>query len=181
MSSDRRLNQRVRIVIHGAVQGVGFRPFVYRLAHDLNLTGWVNNSPSGVFIEAEGPPADLELFAARLRQDKPPAAYIQSLEATYLDATGFAGFEIRASDVTGPKTTVILPDLATCPDCRRELFDRSNRRYRYAFTNCTNCGPRYSIITELPYDRPNTTMAAFKLCPACEAEYHDPADRRFRA
>jgi hydrogenase maturation protein HypF len=172
---------RAKITVHGAVQGVGFRPFVYRLATELRLCGWVLNSSQGVFIEVEGPLDLVQPFLARLEKEKPPLAIIQSLESSFLDVAGYQGFEIRYSDHTGPKTALILPDIAICADCLREIFDPANRRYRYPFTNCTNCGPRFSIIEELPYDRPNTSMRRFKQCPECEAEYHDPLNRRFHA
>jgi hydrogenase maturation protein HypF len=172
---------RAKIMVHGAVQGVGFRPFVYRLATELRLRGWVLNCSRGVFIEVEGPLDFVQLFLARLEKEKPPLAIIQSLESTFLDVAGYQGFEIRCSDHTGPKTALILPDIAICADCLREIFDPANRRYRYPFTNCTNCGPRFSIIEQLPYDRPNTSMRGFKQCPDCEAEYHDPLNRRFHA
>jgi hydrogenase maturation protein HypF len=172
---------RAKITVHGAVQGVGFRPFVYRLATQLGLAGWVLNSSQGVFIEVEGALDLLQVFRARLEKEKPALAIIQSLESSFLDSVGYHGFEIRYSDHTGPKTALILPDIATCADCLREVFDPFNRRYRYPFTNCTNCGPRFSIIEELPYDRPNTSMRRFKQCPECEAEYHDPLNRRFHA
>jgi hydrogenase maturation protein HypF len=172
---------RAKITVHGAVQGVGFRPFVYRLATQLRLNGWVLNSSQGVFIEVEGPLDLVHEFVARLEKEKPPLAIIQSFESSFLDIAGYQSFEIRYSDDTGPKTALILPDIATCADCLRELLDPSNRRYRYPFTNCTNCGPRFSIIEELPYDRPNTSMRRFKQCPACEAEYRDPLNRRFHA
>ena len=172
---------RAKITIHGAVQGVGFRPFVYRLATQLRLDGWVLNSSQGVFIEVEGSLDLLQVFLARLEKDKPALAIIQSLESSFLDVAGYQGFEIRYSDHTGPKTALILPDIAICADCFREVFDPSNRRYRYPFTNCTNCGPRFSIIQQLPYDRPHTSMRRFKQCPECESEYHDPLNRRFHA
>ncbi len=172
---------RVRIALRGAVQGVGFRPFVHRLATELDLTGWVNNSPQGVFIEVESPRPALEDFLRRLETEKPPRSFIQSLEATWLDAVGYKHFEIRASETGGDKTALVLPDIATCPDCLREIFDPANRRFRYPFTNCTNCGPRFSIIEALPYDRANTSMKQFAMCPACQAEYDDPQDRRFHA
>ena len=172
---------RAKITVHGAVQGVGFRPFVYRLATQLRLNGWVLNSSQGVFIEVEGPLNLLHKFVARLEQEKPPLAIIQSLESSFLDIARYQRFEIRYSDDSGPKTALILPDIAICADCLRELSDPANRRYRYPFTNCTNCGPRFSIIEELPYDRPNTSMRRFKQCPACDAEYHDPLNRRFHA
>ncbi|MBS1788387.1 MAG: carbamoyltransferase HypF [Acidobacteria bacterium] len=172
---------RLRLAIRGAVQGVGFRPFVYRLATELNLTGWVNNSPRGVTIELEATPDKLDQFRARLESEIPPRAFIQSLEASYLDPCGFTRFEIRESESGGEKSALVLPDIATCPDCLREVFDPANRRYRYPFTNCTNCGPRFSIIESLPYDRANTTMRAFVMCEECAAEYHHPLNRRFHA
>lgn len=172
---------RLRLAVRGAVQGVGFRPFVYRLAHEFGLTGWVNNSPQGVALEVEGPRAKLENFRTRIATEKPPRSSIQSCEATWLDPVGYDGFVIRASEHSGSKTTLVLPDIATCPDCLREIFGPSNRRYRYPFTNCTNCGPRFSIITALPYDRANTSMRGFCMCPDCQAEYDDPSDRRFHA
>lgn len=177
---ERAAERRLRVVIHGGVQGVGFRPFIYRLATSLELRGWVLNSAQGVFIEVEGPEERLREFVTRVERDKPAVSFIQSLEATSLDPIGFIGFEIRESS-EGAKTAVVLPDLATCPDCLREVFDPQNRRYRYPFTNCTNCGPRFSIIESLPYDRPRTTMARFAMCAECGREYRDPADRRFHA
>jgi hydrogenase maturation protein HypF len=172
---------RLKIVLRGAVQGVGFRPFVHRLATELGLAGWVNNSSQGVFIEVEGPRAALEQFLARLQSDRPPRSFIHSLESWWLDAAGYAGFEIRPSEAGGDKTAVIMPDLATCPDCLREIFDPRDRRHLYPFTNCTNCGPRFSIVESLPYDRPNTSMKQFAMCPDCAQEYRDPANRRFHA
>ena len=172
---------RLKLTVRGAVQGVGFRPFVFRLATGLGLAGWVNNSPQGVFIEAEGPRAELENFLLRLETEKPQRSFIQSLEASWLDPAGYMAFEIRPSETGGSKTALVLPDIATCPDCLREIFDPKNRRHRYPFTNCTNCGPRFSIIESLPYDRANTSMKAFTMCPQCQAEYDDPHDRRFHA
>ena len=175
------MRERLRAAIRGAVQGVGFRPFVYRLATELGLDGWVLNSPQGVFLEVEGERPELERFLWRLERERPPRAVIQSLEATWLDPVPHRGFEIRRSDPTGSATALVLPDIATCDACRRNVFDSRDRRYRYPFTNCTNCGPRYSIIEALPYDRPNTSMRAFPMCPACRREYEDPGDRRFHA
>jgi len=172
---------RLKLTVRGAVQGVGFRPFVFRLATGLGLAGWVNNSPQGVFIEAEGPRAELEKFLLRLETEKPPRSFIQSLEASWLDPAGYTAFEIRPSETGGNKTALVLPDIATCPDCLREILDPRNRRHRYPFTNCTNCGPRFSIIESLPYDRANTSMKAFKMCPECRAEYNEPHSRRFHA
>ncbi len=172
---------RLRVEIHGAVQGVGFRPFVYRLATGLGLTGWVINDTAGVFIEVEGPAETLRCFLERLPAEVPPRAIVQSLDAEWLEAAGYTTFEIRHSDNSGAKTVLVLPDLATCPDCLAEVFDPADRRFGYPFTNCTNCGPRFSIIQALPYDRPNTTMRQFIMCPQCQAEYDNPLDRRFHA
>jgi hydrogenase maturation protein HypF len=160
---------------------VGFRPFVYRLATELGLTGWVLNSSAGLLIEVEGPSGGLSRFLSRLDAEKPPAAVVLAREVSYLSPAGFSGFEIRSSDEATGKTASLLPDLATCPACLAELRDPANRRHGYPFTNCTNCGPRYSIILDIPYDRPRTTMRGFSLCPECLREYTDPADRRFHA
>jgi hydrogenase maturation protein HypF len=173
--------ERAKVVIRGAVQGVGFRPFVYRLAKELSLNGWVLNSAQGVFIEIEGTRDRLQSFLLRLEKEKPPRAVIQSLEFSFLDPTGYKEFEIRYSEEGGKKTALILPDIAVCADCLREMFDPGNRRYRYPFTNCTNCGPRFTIIEALPYDRRHTSMKHFSMCPACNREYQDPFDRRFHA
>ena len=175
------LTQRLRVTIRGAVQGVGFRPFVYRVATELGLSGWVSNSSQGVFIEVEGNRRQLELFLQRIRQEKPPRSFIQSLESSFLDPIGYAAFEIRESTATGKKTALILPDIATCPECLQEVLDKADRRYLYPFTNCTNCGPRFSIIEALPYDRSNTTMRNFQMCDECRKEYENPLDRRFHA
>ncbi len=178
---DNRDYQRARVFITGAVQGVGFRPFIYRLATEMALAGWVNNSSAGVTVEIEGETTALQTFINRVEAEKPPASFIQTLDVTWLTPAGYRDFSIHHSDASGEKTAIILPDLATCPDCQREIFDPTNRRYRYPFTNCTNCGPRFSIITALPYDRPNTTMTAFAMCDECRAEYENPFDRRFHA
>jgi hydrogenase maturation protein HypF len=172
--------QRLKLVIRGAVQGVGFRPFIFRLASELNLTGWVANTTSGVLIEAEGPDPALRTFLLRVASEKPALASIQSLEPIFLDPIGYKAFEITAS--RGGKTEAwILPDIATCQECRREILDPKDRRSRYPFTNCTHCGPRYSIIESLPYDRHNTSMKKFRMCASCAREYEDPKDRRFHA
>ena len=171
----------MKLAVRGAVQGVGFRPFVFRLASELELRGRVNNSPQGVFIEAEGARENLETFLLRLNSEKPPSSFIQSLETSWLDPAGYEKFEILASEDSGAKTALILPDIATCPDCLCDIFDPKNRRHLYPFTNCTNCGPRFSIIESLPYDRANTSMKKFAMCPQCRAEYDDPRDRRFHA
>jgi len=167
--------------LYGAVQGVGFRPFVYRLATEMGLGGWVLNSSQGLVVEADGTPDQLERFLARLAAEKPAAALVLAREVSYLAPAGFTRFEIVASDQAVERTAAVLPDLATCPECLAELFDPANRRFEYPFTNCTQCGPRYSIILDIPYDRPRTTMRGFTLCPACLGEYTDPADRRFHA
>lgn len=167
--------------IRGAVQGVGYRPFVYRLATELGLTGWVLNAAQGLFVEVEGTPEGVDSFCRLLQLEAPPRAMVHGLEIAELPVAGYTNFAIRHSNDDGAKTTVVLPDIATCPDCRREIFDPANRRFGYPFTNCTNCGPRYSIIRRLPYDRPHTAMADFALCPACQAEYDNPLDRRFHA
>ena len=172
--------QRLKVVVRGAVQGVGFRPFIYRLATELKLNGWVLNSSSGVFIEVEGPAEKLRSFILRIESEKPPISFIQSLESVYLDLAGYEGFEIRES-LEGEKTALVVPDIATCPECRAEIFDSHNRRYLYPFTNCTNCGPRFTIIESLPYDRPRTSMKKFEMCARCRAEYENPTNRRFHA
>jgi hydrogenase maturation protein HypF len=175
-----RVAERRRLTVCGAVQGVGFRPFVYRLAVELDLSGWVRNSARGVVIEVEGDPTRLRTFQRRVRRDRPPLSVIQSLTATGIAPLGARGFEIQAS-AAGEPTALVLPDIATCPDCLREIFDPANRRYRYPFTNCTHCGPRFSIIRTLPYDRANTTMERFSMCARCLEEFHDPGNRRFHA
>ena len=172
---------RLRLIIHGIVQGVGFRPFVYRLAVEMGLHGYVINTPQGVVVEAEGEREWIDSFITRLEKEKPSLAYIQGMEESYLDPLGYDRFEIRESNFVGKKGALVLPDIATCPDCLSEIFDRRSRRYLYPFTNCTNCGPRFSIIRALPYDRPNTTMATFEMCEECRAEYEDPTNRRFHA
>lgn len=173
--------QRLKVIVRGAVQGVGFRPFTYGLAHALGLAGTVVNTPQGVFIEAEGPRPKLQEFLLRLDSEKPPHAFIQSLESSYLDPKNYSQFEILQSSHEGSKSTLIMPDIASCSACIKEIFDPKNKRYLYPFTNCTHCGPRFSIIESLPYDRVNTTMHSFTLCSACEAEYDNPKDRRFHA
>jgi len=172
---------RLRIVLHGAVQGVGFRPFVYRLATELGLAGTVSNSSAGLAIEVEGPPGQLELFRARLQAERPPAALVLTQEESWLAAAGYRRFRILPSDTAAGKTAAILPDLATCSECLAELANPCDRRYGYPFTNCTRCGPRYSIILDIPYDRPRTTMRNFTMCEDCQREYTDLSDRRFHA
>ncbi len=172
---------RLQLHITGAVQGVGFRPFIYNLAQELKLAGWVCNDIRGLRIEVEGLKPTLDVFIQRLQQEAPTIASIRQIEIQSTAVLGETSFQIVASENSAeaqPKPSV-LPDLATCPDCLNETQDQNNRRYRYPFTSCTLCGPRWSIIEALPYDRPNTTMADFPLCSACKKEYTDPADRRF--
>jgi hydrogenase maturation protein HypF len=173
--------QRLRITLRGAVQGVGFRPFVYRLATEMLLTGWVLNSSAGLIVEVEGPAEQLNFFKQRLERERPKVSVVDVRELSWLAAEGSTRFEILASDHDSGKTVNVLPDLATCTECREELFDPENRRFEYPFTNCTNCGPRYTIVVDIPYDRPNTTMRGFVLCALCREEYEDPANRRFHA
>ena len=173
--------RRMRVALYGAVQGVGFRPFVFRLATGLGLTGWVLNSSAGLVVEVDGAPEDLERFLERLDAERPAAAVVLAREVSWLAPGGFTQFEIVASDESAEKSAAVLPDLATCPQCLAELSDPANRRYGYPFTNCTECGPRYCIVLDIPYDRPNTTMRGFTLCPDCRREYTDPTDRRFHA
>ena len=175
------LTIRRRLDIRGRVQGVGFRPFVYRLALEEGLAGMVGNDTRGVYIEAEGAPASVDRFIERLRDELPPLARIASLETRETPPRHERAFRIESSLAAGKQEAEITPDIATCEDCLRELLDPADRRYRYPFINCTNCGPRYSIVLGVPYDRPNTTMARFRMCPACQAEYDAPANRRFHA
>jgi hydrogenase maturation protein HypF len=173
--------ERLKMIVRGAVQGVGFRPFVYRLATELKLNGCVSNTAQGVFIEVEGRRNFLEQFQRRIQTEKPPHAIVQSIKSSFLDAIGYDAFEICESEERGDKTAFILPDITTCVDCLREILDPNDRRFRYPFTNCTNCGPRFSIVEALPYDRSNTSMKNFVMCDECEGEYHDPLNRRFHA
>ncbi len=173
--------ERIRIDIRGVVQGVGFRPYVYGLAARLGLAGTVNNGPAGVRVEIEGPREALDAFLAALRESPPPLARIQEIAVISMASKGEAGFAIVPSECDGERTVLIAPDIATCNDCLRELDDPHDRRYRYPLINCVNCGPRYTIIRDVPYDRARTTMAEFAMCPACRTEYEDPANRRFHA
>jgi hydrogenase maturation protein HypF len=173
--------QRLRVTLHGAVQGVGFRPFVYRLATEMSLTGWVLNSSGGLVVEVEGAPDELRRFEQRLEAERPKASMVTVRESEWIPMQGSTKFEIHHSDTDSTKSVSVLPDLATCGDCHAELFDPANRRFQYPFTNCTNCGPRYTIVVDVPYDRPNTTMREFVLCPACLEEYENPINRRFHA
>lgn len=168
----------ITISIKGIVQGVGFRPFVYNLARELKVSGFVTNTAEGVLVEAEG--GDIGAFLERLRRESPPLSKIVSIDIIPRQCTGHRGFTIRESTDSG-SFTLVSPDVSICKDCMNELFDQTDRRYLYPFINCTNCGPRYSITRSVPYDRPNTTMDVFAMCPDCVSEYHDPADRRFHA
>ncbi len=172
---------RRRLRVTGTVQGVGFRPFVYRLAADLALSGWVGNDSLGVILEGEGPAPALDELARRLVDEAPPLARIDTLDVEALAATGETGFTVVDSRVAGAPAVAVPVDVATCADCERELFDPADRRFGYPFVNCTNCGPRYTIIRSIPYDRAATTMAGFAMCADCRREYEDPADRRFHA
>ena len=178
--SDSRRERRGALV-RGVVQGVGFRPFVYRLALEEGLAGFVGNDTDGVTIEVEGPSERVEAFLRRLPCEAPPLARVDSVAVRDLATSGEVDFRIAVSEVLGRVSTGIPADAATCPDCLRELLDPSDRRYRYPFLNCTNCGPRFTITRSIPYDRPQTSMAQFTMCPACQAEYDDPGNRRFHA
>ncbi|MER5202789.1 carbamoyltransferase HypF [Streptomyces sp. NPDC002825] len=172
---------RSRVVVRGVVQGVGFRPFVYALATGLRLSGHVTNTADGVVAEVEGAPEDVASFCARLAPDAPPMARVESVETAEVTASGGSGFTIVPSRQGGAVRTLVPPDTATCDDCLAELADPADRRYLHPFITCTNCGPRFTIVTGLPYDRVHTTMAGFPMCPDCAREYADPADRRFHA
>ncbi|MDX6476057.1 MAG: hydrogenase maturation protein HypF, partial [Gaiellaceae bacterium] len=172
--------QRRGFTVTGIVQGVGFRPFVFSLAQRHALAGFVLNDGEGVSIEVEGAAEELERFARALESEAPELARIDLVRVRELEPSQQAGFTIEAS-ARGGGSAPIPADVATCGDCLRELFDPADRRYRYPFINCTQCGPRFTIVTGVPYDRPLTTMAGFPLCPDCRREYEDPADRRFHA
>lgn len=171
----------LRIHIIGIVQGVGFRPFVYNLATNLGLKGWVRNTSAGVDIEVDGTPQALDAFIQALESEPPPLARIDEISVEKRPANGYAGFEIMHSIAIESAFQPVSPDVGICPDCLRELFNPDDRRYRYPFINCTNCGPRFTIIEDIPYDRPKTTMATYAMCPECLAEYNNPLDRRFHA
>ena len=170
-----------RIHITGIVQGVGFRPFVYSLATRLSITGWVRNTSAGVEIEVDGTPEALDAFVHALREEAPPLARIDEFHVQDRAPNGFSDFEIIHSEAIPDAFQPISPDVSLCADCLRELLDPGDRRYRYPFINCTNCGPRFTIIKDIPYDRPQTTMAPFEMCAECASEYEDPLDRRFHA
>lgn len=174
--------RRARLTVKGRVQGVGFRPHVYRLAHDLALTGLVKNTSAGVVVEVQGPGADVDAFVLDLKGKLPPLARITELDRAEMDAIpGEDRFVIVKSEASRGHQVLISPDVCICPDCLADMSDQSNRRYLYPFTNCTNCGPRYTITRSIPYDRPQTSMACFPMCKACQEEYDDPLNRRFHA
>ncbi len=181
MASTSAARRRVRVRVSGVVQGVGFRPHVFRLATELELGGFVLNDERGVLLEAEGEAAALERFIERLRSEAPPLATIEALDEQTAEPNGEQVFRIVASKRSGGADALISPDTATCAECLAEVLDPANRRHRYPFTNCTNCGPRLTIVRGVPYDRRLTTMAEFEMCAACLAEYEDPTDRRFHA
>ncbi|MDH4359839.1 MAG: carbamoyltransferase HypF [Nitrospirota bacterium] len=173
--------ERIRLIIRGVVQGMGFRPFVFRLAHELSLGGWVANTGQGAILEVEGQPTNLQRFQERLHSQLPHPATIQELAATLIPNVGESTFSIRPSQSDGWRQPVISPDLATCRQCVQDINDPQSRRFRYPFTTCTQCGPRYSIVLRLPYDRLSTTMDQFPLCSDCQQEYADLSNRRFHA
>jgi hydrogenase maturation protein HypF len=172
---------RIHLNIRGIVQGVGFRPFLHRLTERFHLSGWAKNTSAGVELELEGDSARLADFLWALEGEKPPLAVIQSIERIDLPCvTGETGFRILPSTIA-ERVALVSPDVGICPDCLRELTDPADRRHRYPFLNCTNCGPRFTIVKDVPYDRERTSMAAFPMCPSCDAEYHDITDRRYHA
>ncbi len=173
--------QRAKATISGIVQGVGFRPFIYHLAQKKGLGGYIANTSTGVDIEVEGDPRKIEHFFREVQARKPPLASISHMEMRYLPPRSYQGFVIRRSQVETCRSALITPDVSVCEDCLREMSDPGDRRYRYPFINCTNCGPRYTIIKDIPYDREKTSMASFSMCEKCRGEYEDPADRRFHA
>ena len=173
--------RRARIRVEGTVQGVGFRPFVYRLASELELTGFVRNDERGVVIEAEGAPARIDSLVRRLRSEAPPLAIVLAVDGEDVAVRGGESFEILTSPAGAEPAAMVSADFATCDACLAELRDPADRRYRYPFANCTDCGPRFTIVRGVPYDRPQTTMATFEMCAACMREYDDPLDRRFHA
>jgi hydrogenase maturation protein HypF len=177
---DQPLAVRVRAYVSGLVQGVGFRPFVWREATDRGLSGWVGNDAAGVVLEVEGPAEAVSSLLDALRRP-PPLARVDDVRSELLPPAGGVGFLVHASDTAGVRRALVSPDTATCADCLRELHDPADRRFGYPFINCTNCGPRYTIVLSVPYDRSRTTMAPFPMCAACQAEYDDPANRRFHA
>ena len=176
------MKEALDIEVHGIVQGVGFRPFIYKIARRHLINGWVLNATAGVFIHAEGESKDIDDFVMEVSDNAPAASRVDEILMKEVPLEDFESFTIRYSDEAAAETTTLVsPDLATCDECAAELFDPANRRYHYPFINCTNCGPRFTIINKLPYDRKYTSMAAFPMCEQCAAEYADPEDRRFHA
>src|SRR5919199_1226775 len=173
--------ERRGVAVRGIVQGVGFRPFIYSLARRHGLVGLVRNDAEGVHIEAEGAPEELELFVREIEEEAPPLAVVEAVAWRPLAVQREEGFRIEESREGVRRRALISPDIATCGECLAELLDSTDRRYRYPFTNCTNCGPRFTITRSVPYDRAATTMSGFTMCPDCRREYEDPADRRFHA
>ena len=176
-----KVTRLAKIGVRGVVQGVGFRPFIYRLAQDHNLKGWVRNTSGSVEIKIEGDEESLDHFLIDLEMQAPPMAHIERVQATFYPPNGFTEFQILGSLSQEGEYQLVSPDIATCEDCKKEIFYPTDHRFRYPFTNCTNCGPRFTIIEDIPYDRPKTTMHKFEMCPQCQQEYDDPLDRRFHA
>ena len=181
VAGKKNADQRLRLTINGAVQGVGFRPFVYSCANLCKLRGFVRNETGGVSVEIEGTKDNLVKFQKLLRENMPPLAQITSIEIKEIAQGGETDFQIIESKICESENTIVAPDASICADCLRELFDKQNRRFRYPFINCTNCGPRFTITKDIPYDRPNTTMSVFQMCGFCQSEYDNPLDRRFHA
>ncbi len=173
--------QRLRLTVRGIVQGVGFRPFVYACAESCDLRGFVGNESGGVFVEIEGLENNFINFQKLLRENAPPLAHITSIEIEEIPTTGDTNFNILESRINESENTLVSPDVSVCDDCLREMLDETDRRFRYPFINCTNCGTRFTIIKDIPYDRPNTTMSVFQMCELCQSEYDNPFDRRFHA
>jgi len=176
-----KLGRLARISVRGVVQGVGFRPFIYRLAQQHDLKGWVRNTSGNVEIGVEGSEVNINHFLKDLESQAPPMSRIENVEVSFSPPKGYDDFSIKESLSREGHYQLVSPDIATCPECKQEIFSSTDRRYRYAFTNCTNCGPRFTIIEDIPYDRPKTTMRSFKMCPECQREYDNPLDRRFHA
>ncbi len=172
---------RKKIIVQGIVQGVGFRPFIYNLAKSYDLTGFVSNTSKGVIIEVEGEQIKLDKFLNDINSKSPPLSIITDIKFEAIEHQDSSDFIIKKSDSSNSISTLISPDIAVCDDCLEELFNPNDRRYLYPFINCTNCGPRYTIIDNIPYDRPFTSMKNFKMCSDCQAEYDDPTNRRFHA
>ena len=172
--------RQIHIEIEGIVQGVGFRPFLHRLADEHRITGWVRNTSAGLEGVLQGTARDLEAFQSKLQNDAPPMARIEAVRTSDISSGPFDRFMIRESHIR-PGATLVSPDIAMCPECEAELYAPADRRYHYPFINCTNCGPRYTIIEDLPYDRARTVMNEFAMCPECASEYHDIRNRRYHA